>query len=216
MLELINSYKQEQEAYKQLLDKFNQLFIKEEYVPIIANTEKYLEITEQYLSYYQAKYDEIIKAEEEELWRQKALQYPVATQIWRELKQFNFNDYVCAGILGNIMAEVGGQTLNIQYEKYSSSAKGYYGICQWSKSYKDVWGLPISGQIDFLTSSIVYEFDTYGFKYRKGFNYDSFVKLTNEKEAALAFAKCYERCSKASYEQRQINATKAYNYFVNN
>ena len=45
---------------------------------------------------------------------------------------------------------------------------------------------------------------------------DSFLAMTNERDVALAFAKCYERCSSASYTVRQNNAEKAYDYFVNN
>ena len=40
--------------------------------------------------------------------------------------------------------------------------------------------------------------------------------MTNARDAAKAFAKCYERCSSATYNVRQNNAEKAYNYFVNN
>ena len=56
--------------------------------------------------------------------------------------------------------------------------------------------------------------DTYGNKYEKDFNYEKFVNLNNEKKAALAFAKCYERCGSGSYYVRQTNATKALNFFI--
>ena len=69
--------------------------------------------------------------------KEKALQqfkeYPVATTIWYYLKDLGYNDYVCAGILGNIMAEVGGQTLNIQHWL---GGYGYYGMCQWSRKFQ--------------------------------------------------------------------------------
>lgn len=211
LLSLIKAYKTEQQMYLEMLKEFSKL--QGDYSPVIVETKDRLLITEQYLSYYENRYEEIKKAEEEELWKQKALEYPAATQIWKELKSFGYNDYVCAGIMGNIMAEVGGQTLDIHWWE---KGNGYYGICQWSKTYKQyVWDTSLEQQINFLVSSIRYEFDTYGFKYKKGFDYTGFYNLTNEKQAALAFAKCYERCGKASYNQRQINATKAYNYFVN-
>lgn len=211
LLNLIEVYKTEQEMFQEKIEELNKLGLS--YSPIYVETEEKLIITETYLSYYQNKYDMIKKAEEEELWKQKALEYPAATQIWKELKSFGFNDYVCAGIMGNIMAEIGGQTLDIHWWE---KGNGYYGICQWSKTYKQyVWGASLDQQINFLTSSIRYELNTYGSKYKKGFDYTKFYNLTNEKDAALAFAKCYERCGKASYKQRQINATKAYEYFVN-
>ena len=39
--------------------------------------------------------------------------------------------------------------------------------------------------------------------------------MTDAQQAALAFAKSYERCGSGSYGIRQQNALKAYNYFVN-
>lgn len=160
---------------------------------------------------YQQLLNQMIE-EENAKWEQKAAEYPVATQIWRYMKAQGWNDYVCAGIMGNIMAEVGGQTLNI---RYTLSSSGYYGMCQWSRGYSQVWGAGLETQCDFLRDTIKYEFDTYGFKYQKGFNFDSFLNMTNAKEAALAFAKSYERCASFTYGVRQKNAKIAYDYFVN-
>lgn len=150
-----------------------------------------------------------------EKWAVKSSEYPAATQIWRYLKEdLGYNDYVCAGIMGNLMAEVGGQTLDIQWWLKGGS---YYGMCQWSKRYyPNVWGQNLEFQLDYLRDTIQYELNTYGRLYSKGFNYNSFIAMTNEKEAAYAFAKCYERCNSKYYNIRKVNATKAYNYFVNN
>lgn len=147
---------------------------------------------------YEAKYNE----------------YPVATEIWMFLKNCGYNDYVAAGILGNMMAEVGGNTLDIRHWLTSSSGN-YYGICQWSKGYSEVHGTDLYYQCEFLKKTIQYEFDTYGSKYQPGFDYESFINLTDEREAALAFAKCYERCNSNYYVIREDNATTAYNYFTN-
>lgn len=167
---------------------------------------------------YQGYLDEILANEaeaarkaEEAKWATKATEYPVATQIWRYMKAQGWNDYVCAGIMGNLMAEVGGQTLDI---RYTLSSSGYYGMCQWSRGYSKVWGAGLETQCDFLRDTIKYEFDTYGFKYQKGFNFNSFLNMTDAQQAALAFAKSYERCSSGSYGVRQKNALRAYNYFV--
>lgn len=127
------------------------------------------------------------------------------------MKAQGWNDYVCAGIMGNLMAEVGGQTLDI---RYTLSSSGYYGMCQWSRGYSQVWGAGLETQCDFLRDTIKYEFDTYGSKYQKGFNFNSFLNMTDAQQAALAFAKSYERCGSGSYRVRQKNALKAYNYFV--
>ena len=56
---------------------------------------------------YQQLLNQMIE-EENAKWEKKAAEYPVATQIWRYMKAQGWNDYVCAGIMGNIMAEVGG------------------------------------------------------------------------------------------------------------
>ena len=156
--------------------------------------------------------EEAARQAEEAKWATKAAEYPAATQIWRFMKDQGWNDYVCAGIMGNLMTEVGGQTLDI---RYSLSSSGYYGMCQWNRAYSEVWGAGLDTQCDFLRDTIKYEFDTYGFKYQKGFNFNSFLNMTDAQQAALAFAKSYERCSSASYKVRQQNALTAYNYFVN-
>lgn len=148
-------------------------------------------------------HDEPVVADEE---------YPDAAAVWRILSAAGCSDYVCAGILGNMMAECGGQTLALQ--PYVSSSD-YYGMCQWNQAYRDkVWGASLEDQCSFLLDTMKYEIDTFGFCYASGFNYDKFLNLTNEKDVALAFAKCYERCGSGSYSIRKDNATTAYNYFV--
>ena len=156
--------------------------------------------------------EEAVRKAEEAKWTTKAAEYPAATQIWRYMKAQGWNDYVCAGIMGNLMAEVGGQTLDI---RYTLSSSGHYGMCQWSRGYSQVWGAGLETQCNFLRDTIKYEFDTYGFNYQKGFNFNSFLNMTDARQAALAFAKSYERCASGSYGIRQENAIKAYNYFTN-
>lgn len=155
--------------------------------------------------------EEEARRAEEAKWAIKAAEYPAATQIWRYMKAQGWNDYVCAGIMGNIMAEVGGQTLDI---RYTLSSNGYYGMCQWNRQYSNIWGAGLESQCDYLRDTIKYEIDTFGFNYQKGFKFNSFLNMTDAQQAALAFAKAYERCSSASYSIRQKNAIKAYNYFV--
>lgn len=161
-----------------------------------------------------------IEAEEariEAMWADKSAQYPVATQVWRYMKEeLGWNDYVCAGVMGNMMAEVGGQTLNLQPHLYGHDDSSYYGLCQWSKRYyPSVIGADIEGQLDFLKNTVQKELNTYGYLYRSGMKYEQFCSLTDAKEAALAFAKAYERCGSGSYGVRQTNAMKALDYFTN-
>lgn len=133
--------------------------------------------------------------------------YSQATEVWKGLKALGLNDYVCAGIMGNIMAEVGGQTLDIsRWPQYSQ--KTYYGICQWAGSRKqrllNDFGTTLNDQIRFLSVEL-FEVIPKG---------NSFYNMQDEKEAALYFAKYYERCGSGSYSVRQSNATKALQYFT--
>ena len=159
-----------------------------------------------------ARYKEIYD-EENAIWVARAEEYPVATYVWQFLDDAGYNDYVIAGIIGNMMVECGGHTLAL--EPYIYSADGYYGLCQWSRGYQDrVGDADTEYQCQFLLDTIVYEIDTYGHLYKRGFDYSSFISLTNEKDAALAFARSYERCGFISYGARRACATTAYNYFV--
>lgn len=130
--------------------------------------------------------------------------YPNASKIWAFLKEQGYNDYVCAGIMGNIMAEVGGQTLNIDPHLGNS----YYGICQWGGGRKtrllSSFGSSLEAQLSFLAVELPEVIPTNS----------SFYSIQNEQQAALYFAQYYERCSSSTYSIRQQNATKAYNYFV--
>lgn len=145
---------------------------------------------------------------------EKELEYPHATYIWKYFSKLGYNDYVIAGIMGNLMSEVGGQTLNIQYWLYGEG--GYYGMCQWSeKYYPEIQGVDnLEEQCAFLENTIKYEIDTFGYRYKKGFNYDAFLALEDERQAAYAFSVSYERCASFSYNIRKSNATKALNYFL--
>lgn len=137
-------------------------------------------------------------------WQSRFQQYPYATYIWIYLtEQLGYNDYVAAGILGNCMAEVGGQTLNIQYWLGGS---GYYGMCQWSRRYfPGVSGADLPTQCQFLANTMSSQF---------GGSLSTFLNLQDCSSAALMFARKYERCSSASYGVRQRNAIKAYNFFT--
>lgn len=155
---------------------------------------------------YKTIYDDLMAH-----WHEKESLYPDAAYIWRYFQDKGYNDEVIAGIMGNMMVEVGGLTLKLQP---TLTTESYYGLCQWSRGYSKVWGASLEEQCNFLESTIKYELDTYGYMYEKGYNYESFILTSNIKEAALAFAKAYERCSSASYKQRQKCAIDAYNYFV--
>lgn len=167
---------------------------------------------EEYRTYYQEKENlEAIYNELNARWESKRLEYPEATIVWECLKDAGYSEYVCAGILGNIMTEVGGNTLAIQPLLQTTE---YYGMCQWSSYYPGAWGLSVKEQCDYLLNSIEEEITTFGRLYQGGMTYEKFVMMTDCRQIALCFAKAYERCSPGSYGMRQDNAVTAYNYFV--
>ena len=147
-------------------------------------------------------------------WDRRMAEYPTATTIWLFLKDAGYSDEICAAILGNIMVEVGGRTLVLRPLSYNAT-DSHYGICQWSRQYyPSVDGAPLEVQCEFLKSTIESEIDRFGHLYTVGFDYDTFVNMTNIKSAALAFAKAYERCGAGSYASRQTCALIAYDYFT--
>lgn len=157
---------------------------------------------------YQEQYEKLFNS----IWSVRAREYPVATEIWLYMKDCGWNDYVCAGILGNMMAEVGGGTLNLRWDAYG---QGFYGLCQWSKSRgSNVWGANVETQCSFLKNTIKSEMDTFGYAFAQGFDYEDFLNLVDERDAAIAFSKCYERNDSTYTAIRADYAETAYNYFA--
>ena len=139
-------------------------------------------------------------------------EYETATIIWDYLLEQEYSETIAAAILGNIMAEAGGQTLDIDA---TIGSKHYYGICQWSYKYcSEVFGKNLQEQLDYLNKTIEKEFNTFGSQYKANFKFKDFLEMTDVREAALAFSKCYERNAPGSYTVRQDNAEVAYEYFM--
>lgn len=139
--------------------------------------------------------------------------YYYARVIWNYLRyEMGLNKWCAAGIMGNIMTECGGQTLNIQ--PYITNSSGHYGICQWNlKYFPEVKGKNIHGQLEFLNSTLRWILNDYGDRYYDGFNYEKFIVITNEREAAKAFAHGYEGCGEYCAPRRLDHATEALRYF---
>ena len=136
-----------------------------------------------------------------------------ATKVWEYFMQRGFSSEVTCAIIGNMMIETAGGTLKLNPTIYSPS-RNYYGLCQWSmKYYPEAKDLPFEHQLDYLLGSMPWEFNTFGKLYKSGFNYVSFLKMTDISKAARAFAEVYERCGSGSYKLRQEAALRAYAYF---
>ena len=138
---------------------------------------------------------------------------PVAGEVWAFLKSKGYNDAVTAGILGNMMQECGGGTLDLNPYVYNPTGK-YYGLCQWSKAY-GIHGASTLVQLNYLANTLESNFNTYGRLYKSGFTYKDFCNLTSPEEAAKAYLYAYGRGSFGTCGKRQANARTAYNYFVN-
>ena len=147
-------------------------------------------------------------------WAEKASEYPYATKLWQYLKTLGYSDIACAGILGNVMAECGGLTLELQPFIYDPTGK-YYGMFQWSlRYYPEADGMSFEEQLEYYRQTSGPVFKTWGKNYADGFTFDDFNELTDPRETALAFAKIYERCASWTYEIRQNLAEVAYQYFI--
>ena len=137
-----------------------------------------------------------------------------ATKTYEYLTERNFSSSAACGIIGNMMIETSGGTLDLKPYVYSPSGN-FYGLCQWSiKYYSGAKDLPFEYQLDYLLGTLTWEFNTFGWLYREGFTLEDFIALNNPEEAALIFAKVYERCGPSSYDLRKEAALKAYKHFV--
>lgn len=148
--------------------------------------------------------------------------YEVADQVWAYFSNKQFHPAVIAGILGNMMAEVGGHTLSFTGKGYGfststqwlSSNQLYYGLCMWSVKYNpSVKGMSVAQQLDYLYSTMEKEFNTYGKLYASGFNYEKFKKQTDPALAARAFCICYERPG-GSTAKREEDAKTAFSWYM--
>lgn len=153
---------------------------------------------------------------EEKAWMRRWEECPEATEIWLIMKEFGWSDAACAGILGNIMREVGGNTLkHIDHTLYNGS-KTHFGLCQWAKRYyPDIWPtddhIPsVREQMEFLRMTIR-EYNGHGFAYH--FIEEYLFTATDPAEVAYTFCKGYEKPAEEP-DKRMAFALEAYDYFT--
>lgn len=140
----------------------------------------------------------------------------VATQVWTHLKSYGYSDSVAAGIIGNMMRECGGDTLNLDWNIVGHyNGDEFYGLCQWCLRYTPPGfkGSTVIAQCDYLKQTIQSAFANYGGNYG-GITYSEFLK-SDTRTAAIAFERVYERCGDYTNEdnRRANNAERAYNHF---
>lgn len=155
--------------------------------------------------------------QEEENWRVRAEEYPVATQAWLYMKnELGFSDIVCAGIMGNMMAECGGcWTSDLDWDVSSSSG---YGMIQWLGGRKQqlfsIYGSnpSVENQLNFVKDEL---YGTNGVtKQVTDSQLDKIMNAETPEDCAYAFACYYERCGEEHRWVRRDYARRAYEYFV--
>lgn len=160
---------------------------------------------------------EVAKWEKIREWNEKAAKYPNAARAWKYMKeQFGWSDTVCAGIMGNFMAECGGcwtSDLN-----YSVNSKNGLGMVQWIGSRRKAI-IKRYGNSPTLEEQLEFMYDElYGTDgVRRQVSKKELGKIMNAstpEECAMAFATYYERCAEQHRAPRKGYARTAYNYFV--
>lgn len=152
--------------------------------------------------------------EEEMKWIKRTEEYPEATQTWIYMKEnFEWSDEVCAGILGNIMAEIGGGTLDFSDWNHDSP----YGMFQWLGNrkieLKKIYGdePTIEEQLEFMYDEL---YGTDGVtKQVSDWQREKILTSTDPKQVAKYFCTWFERPS-SSGTIRQKYAAHAYSYFT--
>lgn len=169
------------------------------------------EIAVEYYTEQQVIFEELHK------WEIRASEYPVATQVWLYMQnEFGWNDIVCAGIMGNMMAECGGcWTDDLDWQVNKSSG---LGMIQWIGSRRQriisIYGSnpSIEDQLNFMRDEL---YGTNGVtKQVTDWQLDKIMNASTPEECAFAFATYFERCSENHRAPRRGYAKTAYEYFV--
>ena len=142
----------------------------------------------------------------ERFWNSRFDEYYDATYVYKYFKDLGYSDYVCSGILGNMMNECGCNSFNLNPTWYSN---GYYGLCMWYYEYNpDVVGTDLEYQCKYLAENLQRRIEAFGY------SFEDFINSDSCEEVALMFAKAYEKCSSESYSIKMYNAKQAYEYFL--
>lgn len=173
-----------------------------------------IENAEADVAYYSEKKDIL---QENYEWEKRASEYPVATLVWLHMKhEFGWSDTVCAGIMGNMMAECGGcWTSDLDWDARSSNG---YGMIQWIGGRREqlfsIYGNTpsIEDQLNFIRNEL---YGTNGVTQQvTDSQLDKIMNAATPEDCAYAFATYYERCGEQHRSIRRDYARRAYEYFV--
>ena len=147
-------------------------------------------------------------------------EYPEAQLIWNTMISWGWTPETCAGIIGNMMAEIGGGTLDLS--DWNSNGGCGYGLIQWTgtrrSTIKNRYGAypTIAQQLVYMKDEL---FGTNDTCQQISANILSVIMNENGKQSpetiAFSFASNYERCARQYRERRKAYARIAYDYFMN-
>ena len=210
---LLDEATKHQETAQMVLDGLIELGYEPDH-PAIVMAYAELENRTADVAYYQEKQ---VEWEEIHKWEVCASEYPVATQVWLYMKEeFGWSDTICAGIMGNMMAECGGcWTSDLDWSVNSSSG---YGMIQWLGSRKqqlfNIYGNSpnIENQLNFMKDEL---YGTNGVaKQVTDSQFNEIMNADSPEDCAYAFACYFERCGEEHRWERRDYARRAYDYFV--
>ena len=152
--------------------------------------------------------------EEKAKWAKRAEEYPNATRIWLYMKNnFGWSDEVCAGVIGNIMGEIGR---DMKFEKWNHDKP--YGMFQWlGQRRKDIHKIygeepSIEEQLEFMYDEL---YGTDGVRKQvKDWQREKILTSETPEDAAMAFCRYFERPGGTGL-CRKGYARTAYEYFTN-
>jgi hypothetical protein len=151
-----------------------------------------------------------------ELYTRWEQEHYYAAKTYEFLRQNGYSAEVACGIIGNMMIETSGCTLDLKPTIYSPGGS-FYGLCQWSRTRRpknaDGSDGSFETQLLYLHEDIPVQFKAFGKTFKT--SHEKFLALKDPAKVALIFAKVYERCDSSSYGARQRAANIAYRYFTN-
>lgn len=131
-------------------------------------------------------------------------EYEYAAFVYGYLRKHGLRNETIAGILGNMMSECGGNTLELNPFVYEYEQGKHYGLCQWSlEYYPEIDGASGLRQLQFLVKTMAKTMNQFGGSFEKFAELDAL-------EAGMYFADYYERGG--GREKRGENAEKAYEW----
>lgn len=150
-------------------------------------------------------------------WEVRMDEFPIATQAWLYMKnELGFNDVVCAGILGNLMAECGGSWYSDL--DWDVSGSNGYGMIQWIGGRRNLLH-SLYGSTPSVQDQLNYMYDelygTNGVRPQvTESQLSAIMDAESPEDCAYAFASYFERCAYEYRSMRRGLARTAYEYYV--